>query len=129
PATEETQEEPDLAGGSEKGSSDQYIIAKLHLDDVHQVATGNGVLVAVIDSTIDLKHPDLADAVVEQFDAVGRPEKPHAHGTGMAGAIVAHQRLMGIAPSAKILAVRAFSATGQSPEATTRNIVMGIDWA
>jgi subtilisin family serine protease len=48
----------------------------------------------------------------------------------MTGAIVAHQRLMGIAPDAKILAVRAFSATSaQSPEATTRNILAGMEWA
>jgi subtilisin family serine protease len=84
----------------------------------------------VIDSAIDIKHPDLAGAVVEQYDAVGRPEKPHAHGTGMVGAIAAHQRLMGIAPGAKILAVRAFSSeSAQSPEATTKHILAGMEWA
>jgi hypothetical protein len=30
----------------------------------------------------------------------GAPEKPHAHGTGMAGAIASHQRLLGTAPAA-----------------------------
>src|SRR5438067_7033348 len=48
----------------------------------------------------------------------------------MVGAIASHQRLMGIAPNAKILSVRAFSSgTAQSPEATTRNILAGIEWA
>jgi subtilisin family serine protease len=82
----------------------------------------------VIDSPIDVTHPDLAGAIVEQYDAAGRAERPHAHGTGMVGAIVAHQRLIGIAPGAKILAVSAFSS-GQSPEATTRNILSGMEWA
>ena len=48
--------------------------------------------------------------IVEQYDAVGRVEKPHPHGTGMVGAIAAHQRLRGIAPGAKIFAIRAFSS-------------------
>jgi subtilisin family serine protease len=106
------------------------VVDKFVLGDVHKVATGSGVLVAVIDSAIDANHPDLFGAVVDQFDAVGRREKPHFHGTGMVGAIAAHSRLTGIAPGAKILAVQAFSSTSrQSPEATTRQILAGLDWA
>jgi len=94
------------------------------------VATGDNVLVAVIDSEIDSQHPDLAGAVVERFDAVGRRDKPDAHGTGMTGAIAARQRLMGIAPGARILAVHAFSpAAGESAQATTRHILAGIEYA
>jgi hypothetical protein len=123
-------EDPDLAGRNQGGSSEQYVVNKLQLAEVHKVATGRGVLVAVVDSAIDVNHPDLAGAFVEQFDAVGRREKPHFHGTGMVGAIAAHHRLMGIAPEAKILAIQAFSGTTrQSPEATTKQILAGLDWA
>jgi subtilisin family serine protease len=123
-------QEPELAAQSEKAGSEQYVVNKLRLDEAHKIATGNNVLVAVIDSAIDAKHPDLAGVIAEEFDAVGRAEKGHSHGTGMVGAIVAHQRLMGIAPGAKILAVRAFSSgTAQTPEATTKNILAGIEWA
>jgi subtilisin family serine protease len=102
----------------------------LRLGEVHQVATGSNVLVAVIDSAIDVRHADLAGTIADQFNAAGRPEKPHAHGTGMVGAIAAHRRLVGIAPGAKILAVHAFSASSkQSPEATTRHILAGLEWA
>ena len=88
------------------------------------------VLIAVIDSEIDRKHPEFANAIVEEFDAVGQPEKPHSHGTGMAGAIVSQSRLMGIAPAARALAVHAFSMSAQqSPQATTRNIIAGLEWA
>jgi subtilisin family serine protease len=45
---------------------------------------------------------------MKRFDAVGAPEKPDAHGTGMAGAIAAHRRLLGTAPAARLLAVHAF---------------------
>jgi subtilisin family serine protease len=123
-------QEPELSARSDKAESDQYVIGKLNLEEAHKIATGNNVLVAVIDSAIDVTHPDLAGAIVEQYDAVGRAERPHSHGTGMVGAIAAHQRLMGIAPGAKILAIRAFSSgSAQSPEATTRNILAGMDWA
>jgi subtilisin family serine protease len=67
---------------------------------------------------------------VEELDAVGRPDQPHTHGTGMTGAIVAQRRLMGIAPGAKILAVHAFSPDAkESPQATTRHILAGLEWA
>ena len=108
----------------------QYIVAKLRLDEAHRVATGAKVLVAVIDSKIDAAHPDLADALAGEFDAIGRSDPPDTHGTGMVGAIAAHRRLMGIAPGARILAVRAFSPeSGKSPQATTRHIIAGLEWA
>jgi len=128
--TAEAAEDADLAGRSEGRTSEQYVVNKLQLSDVHKVATGRGVLVAVVDSAIDVNHPDLAGAFVEQYDAVGRREKPHFHGTGMVGAIAAHRKLVGIAPEARILAIQAFSSTTrQSPEATTKQILAGLDWA
>jgi subtilisin family serine protease len=115
---------------SAAGTPEQYTIEKLQLAEVHKVATGRNVLVAVIDSKVDAKHPDLADAIVEHYDAVGRQEQAHSHGTGMAGAIASHRKLLGIAPGARILAVHAFSTSSrQSPEATTRQIIAGIEWA
>ncbi len=124
------QQDPKLAARTQSGELDQYVVNKLRLGEVHRVATGSNVLVAVIDSEIDSRHPDLAGAFVERFDAVGRPDKPHVHGTGMAGAIAAHRQLMGIAPGAKILAIHAFSPdAGESPQATTQHILAGLEWA
>jgi subtilisin family serine protease len=124
------QQDPKLAARSKGGELAQYVVNKLHLGEVHRLATGSNVPVAVIDSEIDSRHPDLAGAFLERFDAVGRPDKPHAHGTGMAGAIVAHRQLMGIAPGAKILAVHAFSPeAGESAQATTQHILAGLEWA
>jgi subtilase family protein len=124
------QQDPTLAARTKSGDPGQYVVNKLRLGEVHRVATGSNVLVAVIDSEIDIKHPDLAGAFVERFDAVGRPDKPHPHGTGMTGAIVAHRQLMGIAPAAKILAIHAFSPdAAESPQATTQHILAGLEWA
>ena len=109
---------------------DQYVADKLKLAEVHKIATGKGVLIAIIDSQIDARHPELGSSIAESFEAVGMPDKPHTHGTGMLGAIVSQGRLMGIAPGAKALAIHAF-ATGskQSPQATTQAIIAGLEFA
>src|SRR6516164_6811568 len=85
--------------------------------------------IAVIDSQIDATHPDLDGVVTSSYDATGAEERPHPHGTGMAGAIAAHRRLVGVAPSAHLLAIHAFSASAASPESTTFNILKGLDYA
>jgi subtilisin family serine protease len=119
-----------LAGRTQgEGDAAQYAIGKLGLVDVHRQLKGSNVSVAVIDSQIDVKHPDLDGDIAAEFDAVGTPEQPHSHGTGMAGAIASHRRLMGIAPAARIYAVHAFSSGAASPESTTFNILKGLEWA
>ncbi len=47
----------------------------------------------------------------------------------MAGAIASHQKLIGIAPGARLLAVHAFSSKAATAESTTFQILKGIDWA
>ena len=111
------------------GDAAQYILQKLSLGDVHRMVRGTNVPIAVIDSEIDAAHPDLEGAVTQRYDAVGAPDKPHPHGTGMAGAIGARQRLLGTAPAARLLAVHAFSTSVATPESTTFNILKGINWA
>jgi Subtilase family len=124
------QQDATLAARSSPGDPSQYVVNKLRLVDVHRIAIGSNVLVAVIDSEIDGKHPELAGAVVDEFDAIGNHDRPHAHGTGMAGAIAAHRRLVGIAPGVRLLAIHAFSSNGtDSAQATSEHILMGIDWA
>ena len=44
---------------------------------------------AVIDSGVDVGHPELRGAVAGLYDALGEEFIPHAHGTAMAAAIVA----------------------------------------
>ena len=66
------------AAQSGAGDDDQqYVANKLRLAEVHKIATGKDVMVAVIDSEIDDAHPELAKGIAEQFDAVGKPDKPH----------------------------------------------------
>ncbi|MET9226824.1 type VII secretion-associated serine protease mycosin [Lentzea sp. NPDC003310] len=89
-----------------------------HLDalDIYSAqaqARGDGVVVAVIDSGVDAKHPDLAGQVLPGT-GFGRSKgtdgttDADGHGTGMAGIIAATGRgggALGIAPGAKILPI------------------------
>ena len=114
----------------QQGDAAQYILEKLKMLDVHRMVRGANITIAVIDSEIDVTHPDLVGVVAQRFSAVGgAPEKPHAHGTGMAGAMAARQRILGTAPAARLLAVHAFSSNAAKAESTTFNILKGIDWS
>ena len=112
-----------------EGDPAQYALAKLRLPQAHTLAHGANVTVAVIDSGVDLKHPELANAIADSFDALGSKEGPHVHGTGIAGAIVSHARLMGSAPAARILAIRAFAAAPNGGESTSFVILKALDYA
>ena len=107
----------------------QYAVAKLRLPQAHRLATGGSVLVAVIDNGIDTAHPELANVIAGSFDATDRPAPPAPHGTGMAGTIAAHARLTGVAPAARILAIRAFTPSGKADESTSLAVLKSIDWA
>jgi hypothetical protein len=122
---------PTAAGSASQGepSAAQYVVPKLHLVEAHRITNGDDVLVAVIDSKIDASHPDLAGVIADQYDALGTSSPAHMHGTGMAGAIAAHSKLIGVAPKVKLLAVRAFSGDKDSAQGTTFNILKGLDWA
>ena len=112
-----------------EGDPAQYILDKMHLPQAHELARGGRVLVAVIDSGIDVTSPDLAGDIAGTYDAIGTGLKVHPHGTAIAGAIAAHGRLMGAAPAARILAVRAFSGNDRSDDGTSFAIMTGLDWA
>jgi subtilisin family serine protease len=106
-------------------SQGQYVLATLRIKEAHRLATGARIKIAVIDSEIDATHPELQGAVETELKVVGDSGGPDGHGTAIAGAIVSHGDLLGVAPAARILAVRAFSdASG-----TTLTITRGINWS
>jgi subtilisin family serine protease len=111
------------------GDPTQYAIGTLHLGDVHRLARGRNIRIAVVDSAVDTRHPDLAGAVTESVDPSGQASRPHAHGTGMAGAIAARSRLLGVAPEASVVAIKVFDERKTSAEATSFQILKGLDEA
>jgi subtilisin family serine protease len=112
-----------------EGDASQYAVAQLRLPQAHAIARGMNVTIAVIDSGVDARHPELANSVADVFDALGSKEGPHVHGTGVAGAIVAHGKLMGSAPEARLLAIRAFGLGAGGAESTSFVILKALDYA
>jgi subtilisin family serine protease len=86
--------------------------ASWHLADLHKYASGRGINVAIIDSKVDVKHPDLAGHFIadENFLASGA-SAPEQHGTAVAGIIGAAAGngvgIAGMAPGARMMALRA----------------------
>jgi subtilisin len=90
-----------------------------------QASTAN---VAVIDTGIDLTHPDLNAAAGANCNGTGAPTDGNGHGTHVAGTIAAKNNgvgAVGVAPGTKVFAVRVLNASGSG---YTSNIVCGIDW-
>lgn len=112
-----------------EGDLAQYAVSKLKLPQAHKLAHGMNVTIAVIDSGIDAGHPELAHTISDSFDALGSREGAHVHGTGIAGAIAAHGRLMGSAPEARIIAIRAFAGSQGGAESSTYVIIKSLNYA
>ena len=123
------QDQKDQKRTMTEGDAAQYAVAQLRLPQAHALARGMNVTIAVIDSGVDVKHPELVNSVADSFDALGSKEGPHVHGTGIAGAIVAHGKLMGSAPEARLLAIRAFGGGANGAESTSYVILKGLDYA
>ena len=110
-------------------NGDQYAPEKLSLPEAHRLATGNRVLIAVIDSEVDASHPDLAGAVTANFDATGQGQAArarHRHGRSDRGA--AHRAGDRAAGRAAHRATRSPPSTREA-EGTTFSILKGLDWA
>lgn len=93
------------------------------VDQAHRWSTGQGVRIAVIDTGVAARHPDLRGRMTEVRSFVsGAAVAPDRHGTAVAGVIasVANIRLgiVGVAPGARLLALQA--CTQQSADGRGR---------
>ena len=86
----------------------QTNMTALGIARAHERTQGAGVRIALIDTGVDLDHPDLRGASVHSHSYIDRPASPGLlrHGTAMAGVIAAvannHIGIVGIAPRAQI---------------------------
>ncbi len=90
------------------------------------LGTVTGVHVYVIDTGVDVTHPDLN--VVEHVSMIGSNADCNGHGTGVAGIIAARDNgdfTVGVAPGAPIHAVKVLTCDGVTFPSF---IVQGVDW-
>lgn len=98
----------------------------------HTSNTGAGVNVAVIDTGIDLSHPDLQGNIVGGKNCTTNdPTKygdQNGHGTHVAGTIAAIDNtrgVVGVAPGAKLWSVRVLNRFGYG---TWSSVICGLDF-
>jgi len=106
-----------MEGASRDAHNDRLYAAQpaarsWRLANLHRVATGRGVSIAVVDSQIDADHPDLAGQIVTEANFVTDKRMiAERHGTGVAGVIAAHANnavgIAGVAPDARVMGLRA----------------------
>jgi subtilisin family serine protease len=101
--------------------------------------TGKGQTVCIIDSGVNYTHPDLGECygnnnassnckVIGGYDFVNSDSDPmddNGHGTHVAGIVAANGSITGIAPEAKIVAIKACNSGGSCGDDDIR---AGIDW-
>ncbi|GKS14205.1 hypothetical protein YDYSY3_52050 [Paenibacillus chitinolyticus] len=111
-------------------SNDPLRVKQTYLDDIHMdegwAQAGDSdepVIVAVVDTGVDLTHPDLEGRLVPGANLLNPQEKPqddNGHGTNVAGIIAAKMNndkgIAGIAPNAKIMPIKALEADGTGGE-------------
>jgi subtilisin family serine protease len=126
-----------VAGGTFELQEVQTGVSRISGDDLHSFGggayRGSGVRVAVIDSGIDLDHPDLVanidgSAGINCVTPGASPDDDNSHGTHVAGIIGASLNgtgVVGVAPEATLVPVKAFDAGGN---ATTAQVLCGINY-
>jgi hypothetical protein len=102
-----------------EGYNDPYVglqrgFQQMDVADAHPWSRGDGVKVAIIDTGVDIQHPDLRGSIasaVNFVDADDAQFQRDRHGTEMAGVIAAvannREGIVGVAPNARLLIYKA----------------------
>ena len=90
---------------------------------------GSGVDVCIVDTGIDLSHPDLSHLELAGWsdfvNSRGTPYDDEGHGTAMVGILVAKNLLPGLAPGIELHIAKAITKTGSG---TDTDIADAVDW-
>ena len=98
---------------------------------VHPAIVRGAVNVAVIDTGIDYRHPELQAAYAGGWNVMNDTADPlddAGHGTHVSGTIAAADNeigVLGIAPRSRMWSVKALDASGRG---TTETVLKAIDW-
>jgi subtilisin len=103
-------------------------VARIEAANAREGHEASSVAVAVLDTGIDLDHPDLVAESGKNCVGSGPAADDNGHGTHVAGTIGARNQgagVVGVAPGTKLYAVKVLDAGGSG---LWSNIICGIDW-
>jgi serine protease len=115
----------------------QWGLTNIHAEAAWSVTDGTGATIAIVDTGVDVEHPDLAANVLSPADADftgdgddDGAQDENGHGTHVAGIAAAARGNgvggAGVAPGAKILAVRVLDEGGTG---SALGVANGINYA
>lgn len=102
-----------------QSSNDPYLklqtnLQQMQIDLAHGRSTGKGIKIGMIDTGVDLEHPDLVGQVSSNQNLandISNSFSTDKHGTAVAGIMVARKDnstgIIGVAPDAKLVALKA----------------------
>ena len=107
-------------------------VDRIDADLVWGTTTGDPIKVAIVDTGIDVKHPDLIDNLKGGVSAVGYTSSyndDNGHGThvaGIAAAIDNEIGVIGVGPKIDLYAVKVLNRRGSG---YLSDVIEGLDWA
>ncbi len=114
-------------------SGDQYLLDLVRFPEAWDITHATGQVVAVLDTGVDLEHPELSPVLLPGVDFVGadtRPDDDDHHGTqvaGIAAAVTDNARgIAGAGWGARILPVKVLNSYGSGWDS---DVAAGIVWA
>lgn len=139
----------DRARDAHRADGEAWNLALVDAPAAWAVTRGEGAIIAVVDGGVDTRHPDLAGRIEATIDCVGAEGDPDAcrpggdsdddgHGTHVAaialGAVDNGRASAGVAPEARLIAVRALSSATcpRRPcgsTGSTADVAAGVRWA
>lgn len=119
---------------SDSGWGNQYGLVNIRAPQGWEYTTGSSAItIAILDTGVDLTHPDLAAKITAGYDFVNNDaiaQDDHGHGTHVAGIAAAVSNngagIAGVSWRARIMPVKVLNSAGGG---TFANVAAGITWA
>ncbi|MDQ4096736.1 MAG: S8 family serine peptidase [Actinomycetota bacterium] len=115
---------------------EQWNLAQIYAPDAWGFSTGAGVTIGVVDTGVDLNHPDLRSKIDATANCLGAPcrdggaEDGHGHGTLVAGIAAAQtgngRGVAGVAPDARLVVAKAVDDEGTGSVEDINNAIRWV---
>lgn len=119
------------SGTTQPAQTVPWGVSRIHADQSWGTSTGTGVKVAVVDTGIDLSHPDLAANVKGGYNAIQSAKSyndDNGHGTHVAGTIAALNNTIGVVGAGYTINLYAVKVLDRTGSGWLSDIIEGLNW-